>query len=86
MTQANSDLAASSDAAKAKQSARRVVQRVVLAFVLWAVFGLAVHVFAPTLNGLKLSGLPAGYWLAAQGAPLLLGALAIWLTSGRGSA
>lgn len=45
----------------------------------WLTLGLALHVFAPTLNGLKLAGLPLGYWLAAQGAPAALAALAIWL-------
>jgi putative solute:sodium symporter small subunit len=50
-----------------------------IALGLWAVFGLFVHAAAPTLNGLKLGGLPLGYWLAAQGAPILLLALGLLL-------
>jgi putative solute:sodium symporter small subunit len=60
-------------------------RQIALPFLVWAVFGVLLHVSAPTLNGLKLIGLPAGYWLAAQGAPLILAGLAIWLTAGKGS-
>ena len=80
MTQANSDTEPPADSAKSKRNARRVV----MSCLLWTVLGLAMHVFAPTFNVLKLSGLPAGYWFAAQGAPLVLAALANWLTSGKG--
>jgi putative solute:sodium symporter small subunit len=34
--------------------------------------GVGIHMFAPTLNGLKVSGLPLGYWMAAQGGPIVL--------------
>lgn len=53
-------------------------KRAAAAVAIWAVFGLGLHAFAPTWNGLRLWGLPLGYWLAAQGAPILLG-LAVWL-------
>jgi putative solute:sodium symporter small subunit len=52
-------------------------RRWLIAFGLWVGFGLGIHAAAPTLNGVKLGGLPLGYWLAAQGAPLLLLVLAL---------
>jgi putative solute:sodium symporter small subunit len=45
----------------------------------WIIFGCLIHVAAPTLNGLKWGGLPLGFWLAAQGAPLMLGLIGCWL-------
>ena len=50
------------------------------------VLGVGIHVFAPTLNGLKMFGLPAGYAIAAQGGPLLLAVLFVMWRSRKASA
>lgn len=60
---------------------RKMAVAVVLS---WAMLGLAMHAFAPTFNGLKPGGVPLGYWLSAQGAPLLMGLLLLWLAAARG--
>ncbi len=57
--------------------------RRLLAIGLWLVFGLLVHMVAPTLNGVKLAGVPLGYGLATTGAPVLLLGLALWLAPRR---
>ena len=53
--------------------------RIALALSVWAVLGLGLHTVAPLLNGLKLSGVPLGYWMSAYGGPILLGLAALWL-------
>lgn len=54
-------------------------RRTMFLVVLFPIFGVGVHVFAPTFNGLKLSGLPAGYWIAAQLGPVLLALILVCL-------
>ncbi len=53
--------------------------------VCWVGFGCVIHAAAPTLNGLKWGAMPLGFWLAAQGAPLILGLLACWLVPHSGT-
>ncbi len=57
-----------------------IIERRRIGFVVAALAfgGIGLHLAAPTLNGLKWSGLLGGYWLAAQGGPLLLLALLVW--------
>ena len=46
--------------------------RWLFALGLWSAVGLFVHAAAPTLNGVKLGGVPLGYWLGVElgwGAP-----------------
>jgi putative solute:sodium symporter small subunit len=45
----------------------------------WVSLGWLIHAAAPTLNGLKWGALPMGFWLAAQGVPLMLLVLACYL-------
>ena len=37
--------------------------------------GVGLHVVTPTLNGLNMMGIPAGYWVSAQGGPVVLALL-----------
>lgn len=60
-------------------------RRTLLVVVLFAVFGVGLHVLAPTINGIKLTGLPLGYWIAAQLGPLLLALLVVWLSKHKAS-
>jgi putative solute:sodium symporter small subunit len=48
-----------------------------LVLSLWIMFGWLIHGAAATLNGLKVGALPMGFWLAAQGAPLILAIIAL---------
>ncbi len=34
---------------------------------IWFVAGFAVHLFAPSLNGIRILGFPLGFYFAAQG-------------------
>ncbi|MEQ1696352.1 MAG: DUF4212 domain-containing protein [Hyphomicrobiaceae bacterium] len=56
-------------------------RRAILFLVLFAIFGIGLHLLAPTFNGLKLSGLPLGYWIAAQLGPLLLAVAFVWFSA-----
>ena len=56
-------------------------RRGLLVVVLVAVFGIGLHLLAPTFNGIKLSGLPLGYWIAAQLGPLMLAVLLVRLSN-----
>ncbi len=65
-------------------------RRILLVVALFAVFGVGLHVLAPTINGMtfngiKLTGLPLGYWIAAQLGPLLLALLVVWLSKHKAS-
>ena len=40
--------------------------------VLWALFGLGVHLFAAWLNTMTFLGFPLGYYMAAQGSLIVL--------------
>jgi putative solute:sodium symporter small subunit len=50
------------------------------ALAAWLVVGWLIHGGAATLNGLKWGALPLGFWLAAQGAPLMFAVGAAWIT------
>lgn len=57
-----------------------------LTVLLWLVIAVALPLAAPTLNGVRLDGLPLGYWMSAQGAPLILFAILAWMGWSRGRA
>ena len=54
--------------------------QIVALIAVWLAFGLGLTLLAPTLNGLKPGGVPLGYWYAAQGAPLVLVVMLVWMT------
>jgi putative solute:sodium symporter small subunit len=56
-------------------------RRAVLVVVLFAIFGIGLHALASTFNGIKLAGLPLGYWLAAQFGPVVLALLLAWISA-----
>ena len=58
------------------------LRRVLLAVSLFLLLAIGLPLAAPTLNGLKPAGLPLGFWVSAQLAPLLMAAAALWLASG----
>jgi putative solute:sodium symporter small subunit len=45
---------------------------------IWFFFSFVVHWFADSLNAFQFMGFPLGYYLAAQGAPIVFVLLIIW--------
>lgn len=35
--------------------------------IMWVLAGFVVHLFAPSLNGIRVLGFPLGFYIAAQG-------------------
>ena len=35
--------------------------------ILWAIFSFFIHMFADSLNAIKIAGFPLGFYMAAQG-------------------
>lgn len=60
--------------------------RTLLLVFIWLLITVALPLAAPTLNGLKLAGVPIGYWMSAQGGPLILLAMLAWMGRDRGRA
>jgi len=58
--------------------------RSVLALCLFGFFCLLVPSLAETLNGLRAAGVPLGFWLMAQGAPVILALAAVLMRSKTG--
>lgn len=56
-------------------------KRAFLALVLFAICSIGLPALAATFNGLKLAGLPLGYWMAAQLGPLFLALLLAWISA-----
>ena len=56
-------------------------KRAMFVLVSFAILGIGLHLLAPTLNGIKLAGLPFGYWIAAQLGPVALALLVILTTA-----
>lgn len=57
------------------------LRRIALPLGLFLTVAVGLPLAAPTLNGVKLAGLPLGFWVAAQASPLLLAVAMIWLAS-----
>jgi putative solute:sodium symporter small subunit len=45
---------------------------------LWAVFSFIIHMFAGSLNGIKVFGFPVGYYMAAQGSLVVFVLMLFW--------
>lgn len=56
-------------------------RRAIFVLVFFAILGIGLHLLAPTLNGIKLAGLPFGYWIAAQLGHVALALLVILTTA-----
>ena len=49
--------------------------------VIWAIFGFAIHLFAPALNEIVFFGFPLGFYMAAQGSLIVFVVLIFWFAS-----
>jgi putative solute:sodium symporter small subunit len=45
---------------------------------IWFVAGFAVHLFAPSLNGVRFLGFPLGFYMAAQGSLIIFVVSLFW--------
>ena len=46
--------------------------------ILWVIFSFGVHLFAPSLNKIKIIGFPLGFYMAAQGSLIAFVVLCFW--------
>ena len=45
---------------------------------IWFVFSFVVHIFAPSLNGIRILGFPFGFYMAAQGSLIIFVVALFW--------
>ena len=45
---------------------------------IWLFFSFVVHVFAPSLNGIRILGFPFGFYMAAQGSLIAFVVALFW--------
>ncbi|MGQ9368408.1 DUF4212 domain-containing protein [Azospirillum sp. ST 5-10] len=45
---------------------------------LWFVFSFVIHLFAPSLNGIRILGFPLGFYMAAQGSLIAFVVMLFW--------
>jgi putative solute:sodium symporter small subunit len=45
---------------------------------IWFVFSFLVHMFAPSLNGIRILGFPVGFYMAAQGSLIVFVVMLYW--------
>ena len=45
---------------------------------IWAFFSFFIHMFSPSLNGIKIMGFPLGFYMAAQGSLIIFVAQLFW--------
>ena len=50
----------------------------IVALVIWAIFGYGIHLFARPLNEIVILGFPLGFYMAAQGSLIIFVALIFW--------
>lgn len=49
-----------------------------LCLAIWLFFSFIVHLFAPSLNGIRIIGFPLGFYMAAQGSLIIFVVLIFW--------
>jgi putative solute:sodium symporter small subunit len=45
---------------------------------IWFVFSFVVHIFAPSLNSIRILGFPLGFYMAAQGSLIVFVVALFW--------
>jgi len=49
-----------------------------LCLAIWLFFSFIIHLFAPSLNQIRIIGFPLGFYMAAQGSLIVFVALIFW--------
>ena len=62
----------------AKMHWHRTRDLTIITLVIWFFFSFVVHWFGPQLNEFKFLGFPLGFYMAAQGSPIIFVLLIIW--------
>lgn len=50
----------------------------IITLFIWIIFSFVIHWFSPQLNEYRFLGYPLGYYMAAQGSPVIFVLLIIW--------
>ena len=59
----------------------RTKSLMITTLVIWAIFGFAIHFFAPALNEIVILGFPLGFYMAAQGSLIVFVVLIFWFAN-----
>ena len=59
----------------------RTKRLMIIALVIWAIFGYGIHIFAGQLNEIVILGFPLGFYMAAQGSLIVFVALIFWFAN-----
>jgi putative solute:sodium symporter small subunit len=60
---------------------RRTSTLMWIIMILWFIFSFGIHLFAPSLNKIKIIGFPLGFYMAAQGSLIAFVVLCFWNAS-----
>lgn len=66
------------DAATAAAYWRKTSGLMWLMLAIWAIAGFGVHLFATSLNGIRIFGFPLGFYMAAQGSLIIFVVVLFW--------
>ncbi len=66
------------DAATAERYWRKTSGLMWLMLAIWAIAGFGVHVFATSLNAIRVFGFPLGFYMAAQGSLIVFVVMLFW--------
>ncbi len=65
-------------AAKAQEHWDRTRRLMLIVLALWFFFSFVIHIFAPSLNGIRIIGFPLGFYFAAQGSLIAFVVMIFW--------
>ncbi len=57
---------------------RRTRRLTLITLAVWFIFSFVVHWFGAALNAISFMGFPLGFYMAAQGSPIIFVVLIIW--------
>ena len=66
------------DKATAKAHWAKTSSLMLLVLGIWFFFSFVVHIFAPSLNGIRILGFPFGFYMAAQGSLIVFVVALFW--------
>jgi putative solute:sodium symporter small subunit len=66
------------DKATAKAHWAKTSSLMLLVLGIWFFFSFVVHIFAPSLNSIRILGFPFGFYMAAQGSLIVFVVALFW--------
>ena len=67
-----------SDEARRAEHWQRTKSLMIVTLSIWFIFSYVVHWFAPELNSINFFGWPLGFYMAAQGSPIIFVVTLFW--------